>query len=240
VPGRHDRPASSAGEDLPEQLVLPLWEWLQSCFVNDRRLLRDLDEQLRLDLGQTTSAAAFATGMLTVRERALRDRGFLLDLVSTVLDLRYASGQTWFEAASKRLESILASVESPYAVTPEGSGLTRPETPRSYDEAVGAVEAALVTVGAAGAVPLTLTAWIDELEADPAGWRFALGSPPDSLRTVLAMLRLLRDAPTSRPGGAAPGPEGDLALQAAFHLAETLVHWLSSGALHRNEPGPSG
>jgi hypothetical protein len=131
VPGSSDRPVAVPSEELPEQLVPPLWEWVQSCLVNDRRLLRELDTELRLDLGGTTSAAGFATGMLALRARALEDRGFLLDVVGTVLDLRHASGQTWVEPATRRLRGLLATVDSTYAVADDGSALDRPDAAAS-------------------------------------------------------------------------------------------------------------
>lgn len=131
MPGSSDRPAAVPSEELPEQLVLPLWEWVQSCLVNDRRLLRELDAELRLDLGGTTSVAGLATGMLALRARALNDRGFLLDVIGTVLDLRHASGQTWVEAATRRLRGILSTVDSPYAVSSDGSALDRPDAAAS-------------------------------------------------------------------------------------------------------------
>jgi hypothetical protein len=127
VPGQEGTADPEPSGDLPQRLVQPLWEWVQSCCVNDRFLIRDVDADLRLDLGGTNSAAGLANAMLALRNRALQDPGFLLDVVDTILDRRHRAGQTWFVAATGRLETILEADDCAYSVRPDASALVRPE-----------------------------------------------------------------------------------------------------------------
>lgn len=197
MPGPEQTAAPRAAGDLPERLVQPLWEWVQSCCVNDRFLIRDVDADLRLDLGGMNSAAGVANGMLAVRTRALQDPSFLLEVVDTILDRRHRLGQSWFAAATARLESLLDVDDSAYAVRQDGSGLVRPEgAPASTGEEHGAL-----STGPGG----------DHLAL---AWAAAFSSEsPDPGRSWVESVRAVEAALAAARGTASPVPALDALLE---------------------------
>ncbi|MDX6359053.1 MAG: hypothetical protein QOH37_2107 [Nocardioidaceae bacterium] len=175
----------------------PLWEWVQSCCVNDRFLIRDVDADLRLDLGGMNSAAGVANGMLAVRTRALQEPAFLLEVVDTILDRRHRLGQSWFAAATSRLESLLDADDTPHAVRPDGSGLVRPE---AAETSTGPDPGALSTGPGGDHLALAWTAAYSSEPPDPGRSR------DESVRAVEAALAAAR-------GSDSPSPTLDVLLE---------------------------
>jgi hypothetical protein len=205
VPGpEQTAPLRDVG-DLPERLVQPLWEWVQSCCVNDRFLIRDVDADLRLDLGGMNSAAGVANGMLAVRTRALQEPSFLLEVVDTILDRRHRLGQSWFATATSRLESLLDTDDSGYAVRPDGSGLVRPEgtqtstaaEPGALSTGPGGDHLALAWAAVYSSEPLDpMRSWDESVRAVEAALAAARGSGNPSA-TLDALLEEIEADPTA-------------------------------------------
>lgn len=117
----------------------------------------------------------------------------------------------------------------------------KPDPGIAYREAVRAVEAAAIPL-VLPADPLpTLGKVLASLRQGAAKWELVIADKngaPAPIDSVIAMIGLLWCGHRDRhAGGPTTAPITQPAAEAAVHLAATLVHWFSSGAVRR-KPGP--
>lgn len=116
-----------------------------------------------------------------------------------------------------------------------------PDPSSAYREAVRAVEAAAAPIISPRNKTATLGTMIGDVRNDPSKWTVALQpTAGDRVDTVREMMRLLWTSELDRHGtsdASVPLHVSQEEAEAAVHLATTLVHWFTSGAISpRPEP----
>lgn len=112
-----------------------------------------------------------------------------------------------------------------------------PDASAGFLAAVKAVEAAAIPVVQPSHAAATLGTVIGEMNANPTRFECALQPPTGSaVADVVTMMKLLWKSQFDRHGSADPSVPISVSLEeaeAALHLAATLVHWFTSGAVWR-------
>lgn len=113
-----------------------------------------------------------------------------------------------------------------------------PDPSGGYSEVVRAVESAAIPVVSPKHRTATLGTVIGDLKAHKDQWSVALEAEKVSpeIEVVISMLDLLWGAQTDRhgvPDDSGPVEISQSAAESALHLAGTLVHWFTIGAIRR-------
>jgi hypothetical protein len=113
----------------------------------------------------------------------------------------------------------------------------QPDPGKAYGEAIKAVEAAAIPVVKPKHARATLGTVLGALNARPSDWELAMLGPertPCGPEPVVAMIELLWQGQSDRHAGNLPTvPTPAAAAIMAVHLAATLVHWFSTGAIRK-------
>jgi hypothetical protein len=106
----------------------------------------------------------------------------------------------------------------------------QPDPTAAYSQAIKAVESAAAPMVTPNDTRATLGTILRELSKPPARWTFAI--QPGARDVVVAMMKCLWEGQVDRHGGITPTPEVTQdAAEAAVHMAVTLVHWFTGGAV---------
>lgn len=105
-----------------------------------------------------------------------------------------------------------------------------PNASKVFSEAIKGVEAAAAPVVTPIDLKATLGKIIGQMKAAPAAWTVAIANT--SVQLVIGMMDSLWDGQTDRHAGVRPTVAVTAeAAEAALHLAATLVHWFTRGAV---------
>jgi hypothetical protein len=134
-------------------------------------------------------------------------------------------------------QSANAEAAEHLAVAREAAYGLNPDPDKAYDEAVLAVEALACPLvcptnsrRTLGTVVRDLRSQLDQCElASSSG-----AGQPAAVDSLVAMIGLLWDGQSRHAGSANSRHQTQNESEAAFHLAATLVQWLSTGVLRRN------
>lgn len=109
-----------------------------------------------------------------------------------------------------------------------------PDPAKGYDEAVRAVEAAAIPVVLPGRPLETLGKVRAHLEDASSRWELAIeGKNRGAIGPLVAMIRLLWEGHARHAGTPSARPQRLDEATMAVHLAATLVHWFTSGAVRQ-------
>jgi hypothetical protein len=139
--------------------------------------------------------------------------------------VRVAKANPTSGSAAKQIRTAWRAI---YKLDPE------PET--AYREAVKSVESAAHAVVQPNHSSATLGSIRGELRANAASWMLAIPGNDGSgdIAPLLAMIGLLWDGQEWRHGSQKPARDATPGeAEMAVHLAVTLVHWFSTGAIHK-------
>ncbi|WP_331757303.1 hypothetical protein [Streptomyces albidoflavus] len=115
----------------------------------------------------------------------------------------------------------------------------QPDPSKAYDEAIRAVEAAAIPVMLPKGKTETLGKVLTHLTDADRKWELAIAGPSDgSVAPLIEMIRLLWKGHVARhAGGPNFRPQRQDEAQMAVHLAATLVHWFTTGAVRPRTSG---
>lgn len=225
-----------------------------------RRLERELRLSLAWERspGATLLADLNSDGdlFLDVVDYLLRDvRWFTVDpnhamAVTSLRRMLSEAGSAWEvvtraggHALERRvLEGVATSVRATFKARAAGPHMRRawaaaygrhPDPTTAYSEAVKAVEAAAQPIVTPKDAKATLGKMVSALRDAPQKWDVALAARPgfDRVQVVGAMADLLCQGQTDRHGTPNPTPVNQEQVEAAVHLAATLVHWFTAGSI---------
>jgi hypothetical protein len=110
-----------------------------------------------------------------------------------------------------------------------------PDPGKAYDEAIRAVEAAAIPVTLPNGIKETLGKVISHLNQAAAKWELAIeGTNAGDVTILVGMLQMLWQGHIGRhAGGPTSRPQHQDEAEMAVHLAATLVHWFTTGAIRR-------
>jgi len=109
-----------------------------------------------------------------------------------------------------------------------------PDPPKAYRSAVAAVEAAAHAIIQPNHASATLGSMLRHLRSQPQRFALAIPGPAGTgdITPLISMIELVWTGQTSRHGGQAPTRmETREEAEMAVHLAVTLVHWFTTGAV---------
>jgi hypothetical protein len=116
-----------------------------------------------------------------------------------------------------------------------------PDPAKAYDEAIRAVEAVAIPIVLPNGTQETLGKVLKHLRDAPGKWELAIeGTNAGDTAPLVAMIDLLWHGHIARhAGGPTFRPQRQDEAQMATHLAATLVHWFTTGAVRRRPQGDS-
>ncbi len=112
----------------------------------------------------------------------------------------------------------------------------KPDPTVAYSEAVKAVEAAVIPVTIPNDGKATLGKALTHIKNTSAKWSLAIddqAGQPASADAAIALIELLWHGQRDRHAGPSMKPATRESAQTAVHAAVTLVHWFTSGAIHK-------
>jgi hypothetical protein len=252
-------PDNTVHDGIPSYLRGTLADWVdkvENVAANDRdgdRLYNTLRMRLRWD-GNPAPHTLTDEQLLDVIDAVLRWWSMRPDLAKEIAELLHTGGAGWrvtadgtalerrvdetvTTAVAHTIRSTTAEAGDHLAAAWSAAYERHPDPDKVFHEAIRAVETLacpLVEERKAENGKATLGTVIGELRHNAGHkWEMILpgsdGSPRD-VAPLVTMLEVLWQAQVSRHGGAPKSRRQDQAeAEAAFHLATTLVQWLSTG-----------
>ena len=211
------------------------WNDLCSAMVADREFMLDVidwcvarvdalllgvpDVVSGLDRALAAGGSAWTVG---------RDGGGVLELQRRIAPEVVAAIESSSTSNTRSATHLRVAFSKAYGRDPSAS--------ESYRESVRAVEVAAIPVISPNNAAATLGTMIRDIQQKPEKWQTVF-RPPDSLidmQVVISMMELLWKSQLDRhgtPDAATPLNVSREEAEAALHLAATLVHWFTSGAV---------
>ena len=247
-------------EDVPDHLVRPLWDWLETPLRAEPHLMHAAGLSFHVAVPGRSYTHQARLGHF--EGLCYEDAHFTLNLIEFVLE--HATQPDW-----RFLEAQLVMANSAYSVRADKRGLERrtipavrdhvqdvvrsatgsagdhlatawnsafsrnPDPSKAYSEAIKAAEAALAPRVTPQNGKQTLGTMIKDVAQAPQNFTFAIGNGAnsDGVGMVLAMMRQLWEGQTSRHGGVNPTRKETIEeVHAAISISAALVQWGVTGA----------
>lgn len=248
--------AEAPYEGIPEHLAEPLWRWIDLWVSDPEEILLAfrIAQASANDPSNDLSDAVFQNEALFLdvidfgvsirppgRSAAVKRLRWLLEHGGSawrVADddraLERRIDPTVAEAVSRA--TVRGTSAAEYLATAWRAAYGRqPDPGKAYGEAIKAVEAAAIPIVEPNNAKATLGMVLETLKAQTGNWELAILRPDrtaNDAKPLVAMIELLWQGQSDRHGGSLPTvPIPAQAAPMAVHLAATLVHWFSSGAV---------